>query len=472
MDWLLHGGLQLPESEKPLLMLISGPPGSGKTTFALELCYRLASQKYASNDPIVNLDELGNPIKCFDESKNPIKCFDKAENPIKCFDKLGKPIKCFDKAGNLIQCFVKSKKDGKLLPLYLSGDTEAKDLTANAVKLGWKKFTQIVVRVKKGEHKDKLEGRLEQIEGDKKDEKEDVPILLWGKSDLPKFVKTRPKHDKGVKLTFGIVLNQIFGAGIEVDKETLNKWAEKIKNLFPDNEKTIPNPDILVLDSLNIIKNAEEQDDDFMSLYAKLMAKPRGDFKLPKLVVVVADTLYERTQSSHMAYLADVVIRLDYDSRHDYFTRYIEIQKARFQGHVLGKHYFKIRGKWEEPEAKEACNRNILIQRSHPYRKQGGIFICPSIHSYLSDYRKTSAPPPTGHIAVFGKEMEKVFEFPRGRCTTFIGDRGAHKSHFAYTQLLDYLENPPEGEIETAAIVVSLREDADLGAHIKSPPRA
>ena len=44
-DKLFEGGLVIPQvSEKPLTLLITGSPGSGKTTLALELCYRLANR--------------------------------------------------------------------------------------------------------------------------------------------------------------------------------------------------------------------------------------------------------------------------------------------------------------------------------------------------------------------------------------------------------------------------------------------
>lgn len=408
MDWLLEGGFHLPESQKPLLILISGPPGSGKTTFALELCYRLASKKYASKADIEN------------------------ESP--------------------------------LLPLYLSGDTEATDLVSNAVKLGWKDLANLYVTVKPNESNDRLQGKIEGIIGGSSDlPPPRQPVLLWGKSDLPKPHKPRTDDDRGVTITFTSALSEIFEVGIKVDANKLSGWIEILSAMFPtfSNQTQIPSPEILVLDSLNIFRSVEEKDFDFMDLYAKLKARPANKGKPLKIVVVVADSRYEDKQSKHMAYLADVVIRLDYDSNHDYFTRYIEIEKTRFQGHVLGRHYFKILGPYSQPETNTGlCNENILIQRSHPYRQQGGIFICPSIHSYLSAYRKRSVPPPTGDISAFTGEIpNEVLKFPQGRCTTFIGDRGAHKSHFAYAQLLAYLKNQPSEGEETGAIVVSLRED-------------
>ncbi len=59
LDQLFRGGIQIPEgSSQPLTMLITGPPGSAKTTLALELCFRLSaatSRPVAGGGPFSSL---------------------------------------------------------------------------------------------------------------------------------------------------------------------------------------------------------------------------------------------------------------------------------------------------------------------------------------------------------------------------------------------------------------------------------
>lgn len=60
LDEMLGGGLEIPGggelTEPSFLLLLAGPPGTGKSTFGLELCYNLA--RFPQDDPLGNLNCL------------------------------------------------------------------------------------------------------------------------------------------------------------------------------------------------------------------------------------------------------------------------------------------------------------------------------------------------------------------------------------------------------------------------------
>ena len=96
-------------------------------------------------------------------------------------------------------------------------------------------------------------------------------------------------------------------------------------------------------------------------------------------------------------YYSDIVVQLGHEYVHDYYVRTIEVVKARFQPHRWGKHQLKI---YANPKGRNVPSQNdpIAVQlyntamrRAHPYRSTGGVFIFPSIHSYLSVYKHKTA---------------------------------------------------------------------------------
>lgn len=396
-DKLFEGGLLLPNGKskilRPMTMLVSGPPGCGKTSLITELCYRLA------------VNEQGN--------------------------------------------------ERKLSTLYISTDAETGRMIDNAVDLGWDKARNYFIPFDPEDKKTKLRKGMNSMVG------------VWGRE---KFLKSIEKQD-------------MLSSMIEAAVISLNSWILKSNapNVFSryktqmtfrpigqasggENEEQYI-PDILVVDSLNIL-NPEGQMKFFQSFVQAC--------KATMLVIFVLNTGMENQEHKLWEYFSDIVLQLDHQYVHDYYVRTIEVIKARYQSHWWGKHQLKIYAnpKLSEPPdegAKESAIReyNTMMRRAHPYRKTGGVFIYPSIHSYLSVYkRKTGSENPHGedgseHLEAsyrdetYPKKLNDVFKLPRGRCTAFIGERGGHKSHLGYLHLLHRLVTHPK----ESCLIISLREN-------------
>ncbi|HEY9153274.1 MAG TPA: ATPase domain-containing protein [Anaerolineales bacterium] len=386
-DKLFEGGILLPSGEstilRPITMLVSGPPGCGKTTLISELCYRLA------------VNEQGN-----------------------------------DKA---------------LSTLYISTDAETDRMIDNAADLGWVKARDYFIPFDPNEAHPKLTKGLKSI------------IAVWGRE---RFLKTIERQN--------MLSSMIEAAVTSLDKWVLKANTDDFMSRFkyrfnydpvdqasggkPENKAKRYIPDILVVDSLNIL-NPEGQMKFFQSFVKAC--------KATRLVIFVLNTGTENQEHKLWEYFSDIVVQLDHEYIHDYYVRTIEVVKARYQSHRWGKHQLKI---YANPkplpmpagsDTKGVHEYNTMMKRSHPYRTTGGIFIFPSIHSYLSIYkRKTQSEEPL-RDDTYPEKLNQVFQIPKGRCTAFIGERGGHKSHLGYLHLLNRLVKH-ESE---SCLIVSLRED-------------
>jgi len=372
LDELFHGGIVLPphssrDPAKPVSVLITGPPGGGKSTLALELCYRIAT---AMEDEVRDRPTI--------EALGP------------------RPWQL----------------------LYVSVDTAANDIIHKAESF----FP---------------DAKEWFIAANPKSELAQTRIAVWGTNRIKEWGPLSKTVDEGLKWAAHLALGADFAkfeAQILKSDKVLSRWfTSPIARAAPQ---------VLVIDSLNVLEAG--QAGEFFQKF--LLASKRT-----RMVVFVLDSAEQGRQ--FWEYACDIVIRLDHTASEEYYVRTLEIVKARGQSHVLGQHQLKIYSK-------------STADVAHPYCDEG-LFIFPSIHYYLSLYKKSEASSQE-NIEKIGKDDSELSDapkslqnlhrmisgFPQGRCTAFVGSRGGHKSHLGYLYLLDRVMKR-----NNVGLVISLRDD-------------
>jgi hypothetical protein len=176
-------------------------------------------------------------------------------------------------------------------------------------------------------------------------------------------------------------------------------------------------------------------------------------------------------------FYCDLVIRLDRTHpatmAEGYMLRTLEIIKARYQHHAWGPHQLKIYER-NDPEQKDPSvnsetpnQKRQRLERAHPFRKDGGIFIYPSIHYLVSTYKRTHPgeepncvdTPIRGFNSLLPDLKNDDFPggIPEGRCTALLGVRGGHKSYVGFMHVVHRVLNRGE-----AGLIVSLRDDVGV----------
>lgn len=369
----IGGGIAVPDDggiSKPVIMLLSGPPGSGKTTLALELCLRVANYH-------------------------------------------------------------------GFWSLYISTESETDQLIKKAKELGIKGTSHRITAYNKAIGNIQARG--------KRDNR--LPILtVYGQENVKKW----ETFSEIVRLAIDDIVTWLTKSNSNLVKRYLDRFRPGIdlKNISPE---------VLVFDSLNMVKNDEQHD-----FFEKIV---KGKYPQTKLIIVILDSHDKSQVNETWEFASDIIIRLDYSlikfdetSLLDYNLRNIEIVKARYQPHVLGRHQMKIYEPFDLPDPKKDPNYQAIMSRAHPYREEGGIFIYPSIHHFLSVYKRLGSTLKVSPVVTPCEGLNKIIEgFPEGRCTAFMGCRGAHKSHLAYLHILERITKHKE-----TGIIVSLRDDEEM----------
>ena len=385
LDKLFEGGIFIPtppeNKKRALTILLTGPPGSGKSTLSLELCYRWTN------------------------TFSMVKKNDKIEPESRGFSSL-----------------------------YITSETDPQWAKQKAKSFGW---TTIF--------KPKPDNTI--IAADEEQQVTNHIIKILETTDFQNFLQDETE-DIGV--TAGLLrgVSKFFG----MDARTTDPLAQKIKDIWlaelRENDIKMHNPDVLVIDSLNTLEPKRRS--EIFNRFLKLVNSG------PQIVLIILESDLSSQGSNYWEYVADIVIRLDKQNIEDYLVRNIEIVKARYQSHVWGKHQLKIYPR----RIIGTDDELVTIKRHHPFREQGGIFIYPSIHYYLSVYKRSNPSRELPEYTVPLESLKTIFSegFPRGRCTGFIGTRGGHKSHLGYLSILRRIVE----DLSERALIVSLRDDEEM----------
>ncbi len=206
--------------------------------------------------------------------------------------------------------------------------------------------------------------------------------------------------------------------------------------------------DIVVFDNLNTIDMPEK---DWIQFLKDLGAKG------PRIALIILDSSSGDQTAQKWEYLSDIVIHLGRDYPDNYMIRIIEIMKARYQHHVFGPQQLKI--------LQHAPNRSPVPPREHPYRKEGGVFVYPSMHLVLARHNYVAGTKSHDFLPTPFEYLNELLGgegFYSGRCVALTGHRGTHKSRLAYTQLLFTLVKDPKSK----GVLISLGDDEETTKRI------
>ena len=380
LDELFEGGIALPQytdGNRALTILLTGTTGTGKSSLALELCYRLAIK----DDGLLH----------------------------------------------------KKGKKG-LSSLYITSEANDQWAIQKAEEMRWDKTDRTIFPDGEITSKFSLVSILEAT---------NVKRYLEGQSGYPK--------------TLSFILNSLtkilhLSPSDEMVKEHHdNKKSSEIRKKIQ-----LSDPDILVIDSLNIVEPSKRS--ELFNRFSELITFG------PHLIITVLESSDKHGAPEYWEYLSDIVIRLDRKRISGYMVRTIEIVKARYQSHIWGTHQLKF----VQPDQLSICRDIIEKKRAHPYRTEGGLFIHPSIHYYLSAYKRKTPKSISGRYGTSIDDLDELLQdgFPKGRCTGLIGMRGGHKSHLGYLTILHQVTRKKEDqEPEQKALIISLRDDEGMARH-------
>ena len=165
------------------------------------------------------------------------------------------------------------------------------------------------------------------------------------------------------------------GAKYLRDKNNRLRIKEEINQLY------IPDIRLICIDSLNVFGDKLLTREELFKIF-DLFKK----YEMIGVFVVEEDEREilspdSRLHGDMIEYLADVVISLSSGEDHEYYMRYFEIVKSRYQHQIYGKHPFKIHNFPGKTDSTASLNMNTL--------NRSGLIIYPSLHYIVLETERT-----------------------------------------------------------------------------------
>jgi KaiC/GvpD/RAD55 family RecA-like ATPase len=406
LDVLLEGGMVLPEfnpqEPRALTIMITGTPGSGKTTLALELCYRWAERVRQKTDKWRNLHGWDS--------------------------------------------------------LYVTSELNYEWALEKANNMGWEHSDSVFLNLASQQDQNHVAASQHWQAG---------RIIVYESSILAPIYPGVGEVEHSSELArhwvqfalhgFAAALDWTHFAGLAISGHELASFLKARRNSHRGG------PEVVVFDSLDTLSE-ERQTEVMKQIDVLRTAGPRVEIFI----------LNEASWKGRYAFQADVIIECGthLDREADYLVRTIEIKKARFQSHAWGRQQLKIYGPGTAETSGSEESKLRVARRNHPYRQEGGVFIYPSIHFFLSKYKRESPADKPGAMSTSIREFDEMLDaassardgklgFPRGRCTGLVGMRGGHKSHLGYRCMLKHVLAESS---KNRGLIISLRDDEGTAA--------
>jgi KaiC/GvpD/RAD55 family RecA-like ATPase len=408
VDELFEGGIVLPEvgegGQRALTMVLSGPPGTGKTTFAMELCCRLA------------------------EDPKP-----KEQRP----DEVKRPLRS----------------------LYVTSESHKDWMIQNARSFRWPSVDRI------GGTADSLVRIVDLADiQHEADQLLSTEALEDAHPEAGHSLSTKAAAAESAKESFWDVLAKLLGGRRDSIPPPAPRPRPQRTGVLPlPNASALTH--LVVIDSLNTIEVPKlEAYRHFMQLTTKgpmliiAIADAAQDQGTAQDWEFAADIVVRLDRHSFSGYLLRTieVVKARFQS-HVWGQHQLKIYEPNGLPDVDVSS--------DGPDNNRLRTRRL---RAHPYRKEGGIFTFPSIHYVLSRYKTLSPSETAGDLPSPVPYLEELLGngFPKGRCIALIGGRGTHKSHLGYIQVLDGIVREyraGKGDLGSErAVVVSLRDGEDM----------